>query len=127
MKFLSTINHLRTDKRGAILALVIVFAAVTTLVIISGLANYALFENRASNRIADRNQALDIAEAGINYYRWHLAHNLTDFQDGTGKPGPYVHTYTDKNGTVIGYFSLTITAPNVGSTVVTIESTGWTM
>ena len=106
---------------------VLVFGAVASLIIITGVASYALFENKASNRKHDRDSAFQIAEAGINYYRWHLAHNQTDYQDGTGQPGPYVHEYKDKDGNLLGYYSLGITPPLAGSTVVAIESTGWTI
>ncbi|KKW38448.1 MAG: hypothetical protein UY88_C0009G0009 [Parcubacteria group bacterium GW2011_GWA1_54_88] len=64
-----------------------------------------------------REQAFQIAEAGIEYYRWHLAHASTDYQDGAGAPGPYVHEYRDATGAVIGTFTLTITPPPVGSTL----------
>lgn len=76
---------------------------------------------------AQKEEALQIAEAGINYYQWHMAHFPTDYQDGTGASGPYVHDYIDYDiQQAIGKFSLTITPPLVGSTMVTIKSTGWT-
>lgn len=105
--------------------LVLVFGSIAFTVIVSGVSTYALMEYRASNKYLYRDQAFHVAEAGINYYRWHLAHNPTDYTDGTGEPGPYVHEYVDKNGTVIGKFSLEIDPPPSGSTVVTIRSTGW--
>ena len=71
-----------------------------------------------------RERAIQLAESGIDYYRWHLAHNKTDFQDGTESPGPYVHQVYDKDGNVVGEFSLSITPPLIGSTKVRIESTG---
>jgi hypothetical protein len=75
-----------------------------------------------------REQAFQIAEAGINYYQWHLAHFPNDYQDGTGGPGPYVHDYTDfDTEQQIGQFSLEVTPPTTGSTIVTIKSTGWTL
>ncbi|MEK7552740.1 MAG: hypothetical protein AAB505_01370, partial [Patescibacteria group bacterium] len=77
--------------------------------------------------VTEREKAFQIAEAGIEYYRWHLAHAPQDFQDGTGVPGPYVHEYKDRDGQVIGNFTLTITPPAVGSTVVTVASTGRTV
>ena len=39
-------------------------------------------------------------------------------------PGPYVHQVYDKDGNVVGEFSLSITPPLIGSTKVRIESTG---
>lgn len=75
----------------------------------------------------EREQAMQIADAGINYYQWHLAHFPNDYKDGTETSGPYVHSYIDfdtqKN---IGEFSLVITPPLTGSTIVTVQSTGWT-
>jgi hypothetical protein len=74
--------------------------------------------------VAAREQSFQIAEAGIEYYRWHLAHNQTDFKDGTATSGPYRHDYLDKDGNKIGEFELTITPPTSGSTVVTVQSKG---
>ena len=102
-----------------------IFGTIAFTVIISGVSGYAISENRASARKHNREMAFQIAEAGINYYRWHLAHNKTDFQDGTSTSGPYLHEYQDKDGNVIGRYSLSITPPLTGSSVVTVESTGW--
>lgn len=110
---------------GNILLFAIIFGFISFSVIIVGVSSYAISENRASVKKHNREMAFQIAEAGVNYYRWHLAHNKTDFQDGTGHAGPYEHTYTDKDGTVIGRYSLVITAPPSGSSVVTVQSTGW--
>lgn len=115
------------DQRGTMLVLILVFGAVAFTIIITGVASYGLFESRASNRVYARDTAFHIAEAGVNYYRWHLAHAPTDYQDGTGQPGPYVHQFYDKDGNHIGYFSLEIDPPLSGTTVVTVRSTGWTV
>ncbi len=115
----------KTDQRGSMLFFVLVFGSLSFTFIVLGVASYGVIENRAAYHKENREMAFQIAEAGVNYYRWHLAHDKTDYQDGTGLPGPYVHSYADKNGTVIGHFSLDITPPASGSTVVTITSTGW--
>lgn len=75
-------------------------------------------------RERDKSQAFTIAETGIEYYRWHLAHSPQDFQDGTATSGPYIHEYLDKDGVRIGEFELDITPPASGTTIVTIQSTG---
>jgi len=107
--------------------LVIVFGSIATTMIITGLASYAIFESRVSNKKQARDLSFHVAEAGINYYRWHLAHDPNDYQDGGNSSGPYVHEYVDKDGTVIGYFSLDIDPPLSGATIVTVRSTGWTL
>lgn len=114
-----------SDNRGSMLLFVMVFGAIGFTLVVSGIVGYAILENRASAHKHNREAAFQIAEAGVSYYRWHLAHDKTDYTDGTGQPGPYVHVYEDKDGNAVGHFSLEITPPPSGSTVVTIESTGW--
>lgn len=114
----------KINDSGNILLFVMVFGAISFSLIVMGVSGYAILENRASGHKQNREAAFQIAEAGVNYYRWHLAHNKTDYQDGTGQVGPYVHSFEDKDGNVIGQFSLNIIPPD-GSTIVTVESTGW--
>jgi len=101
----------------------LVFGSIA-VVMIGALVSWAGVNIKASRLAVYREQALQIAEAGIDYYRWHLAHASTDYQDGTGAPGPYVHDFFDKDGIKIGTFTLEITPPTVGSTLVRIKSTG---
>lgn len=79
-------------------------------------------------------KAFNIAEAGINYYLWHLSHNPTDYKDGGSTPatpdpklgyGPYTHSYIDDNATDEGSFTLWVN-PVSNSTVVTVTSVGQT-
>jgi hypothetical protein len=102
------------------------------IVVIYGLV--FMLSNQLDNTYRREAQAhaLYIAEAGVQYYRWHLAHAPTDYADGTGDPpgptgqyGPFVHDYQDPGGEVIGQFSLQITPPEETSSIVTIASTGW--
>ncbi|MFA5134616.1 MAG: hypothetical protein WC505_02395 [Patescibacteria group bacterium] len=87
---------------------------------------YVISQNKLTNHEKFREMSFQLAEAGVEYYRWHLAHAQKDFQDGTGALGPYVHDYTDADGNSFGQFTLDITAPRSGSTVVAIASTGST-
>ncbi|MBI1863862.1 hypothetical protein HYS03_01500 [Candidatus Woesebacteria bacterium] len=104
-------------------ALLIVTGAF--IVVIYGLIYVLTTQLDFSHRQVGSEMAIDIAEAGANYYRWHLAHAPADFKDGTGNPGPYVHSYKDPEGAEIGKYSLDITAPVNGSSIVKIKSTGW--
>lgn len=115
-------NHIR-DRRGAqlILLIVLLFVVATMGLALSNVLTQQILLNRKQARAE---QAYHIAEAGIHYYRWHLAHDPDDFTDDTGAAGPYVHDYTDIDGNVLGTFSLEITPPVLGSTVVTVRSTG---
>lgn len=110
-------------SKGMILVTTIIFGSISILMITAlSIWFAALF--RSSKHTLAREQSFQIAESGINYYRWHLAHAPVDYKDGTNIAGPYVHQFFDKDGNQVGTFSLTITPPPVGSTVVTIKSTG---
>ncbi len=118
-----TRNLTKNKNKGTIILQAFVFGMIS-VVIIGALVSWAGANIKASRIGVYREQALQIAEAGVDYYRWHLAHASTDYQDGTGLPGPYVHDFFDKDGTKIGTFTLDITSPTVGFTLVKIKSTG---
>ncbi len=110
-------------ESGSILIQVIAFMTIG-IIILSGFIGWGMMSMRASRHSEYRAQAIQIAEAGVDYYRWHLAHASADYQDGTATSGPYVHDYFDKQGNKLGTFTLTVTPPTLGSTLVTVKSTG---
>lgn len=111
------------SRSGQLTLQMLVFGGIA-VVIIGGFISWSNVVVHDTARNANRNQAFAIAEAGIEYYRWHLAHAPVDFQDGTSTTGPYVHDYKDKNDVITGQFILDIVPPTVGTTIVTITSTG---
>jgi hypothetical protein len=120
------------NQKGFML-LAILGAVTIFLAFASGLASLGIYQNRLYVHQYAKVQALHVAEAGINYYVWHLAHNQNDFYDGTGSDpgpagspyGPYTHTYSSPAGDIVGTYSIEITPPPSGSTIVNIKSTGW--
>jgi hypothetical protein len=109
---------------GGILIVTLTFV---TVFLVFGVSLLSLINQQQKLYRANKAKALalHIAEAGLNYYRWHLAHEPEDYADGTGETdcnpcGPYVHDFED-----IGQFSIEITPPQTGSTIVKIKSTGW--
>lgn len=113
------------QARGFILVNVLVFAVIAVITT-TALVSWGGTVLRSTRQLTNREQAFQIAEAGVDYYRWHLAHWSTDYYDGRGSTstGPYVHQFYDKDGNTIGAFSLTITPPPAGSSVVKVKSTG---
>lgn len=110
---------------GTLISLIVVIALFSILTL--PLLDNVILRFSILSTVVDREKALQIAEAGVNYYQWHLTHFPDDYQDGTVYPGPYVHDYIDADtGVAVGQFSLVITPPPEGSTVVTIQSTGLT-
>ena len=118
-------------QRGSLLIFIVVLIFIFSVVML-GLLSYATTQLRVINGSVDKEVAFQIAEAGTNYYEWHLAHFVSDYADGTGQIncnpcGPYVHNFVDSDTNLtLGQYSLTITPPGVGSTVVTVQSTGYT-
>ena len=113
-------------SRGYFVILVLVFSTVF-FTLVSTLAGYIFVEKRAQLARENREKALHVAEAGLEYYRWHLAHWPDDLEDGTGNAGPYVHTVPDPEGGMLGTFSLAINGSVFCGSVasITIVSTGW--
>jgi len=116
-------NIINKNCRGVVLINILIFTAVA-ISFVTFFVTWASSSVRIAKSTFYKEQAFQIAESGIDYYRWHLAHNANDFQDGTGTSGPYSHVFYDKDGNAIGHFILTITPPIVGSTIVTIKSEG---
>ena len=113
--------------RGYFIMLVLVFGAVF-LTLISALSGYIFVEKRAQLAKENREKALHMAEMGLEYYRWFLAHNPDDTMNGTGMPGPYVREVSDPEGGAIGSYSLDVAGETYCGEIsrITITSTGWT-
>ena len=112
--------------RGSITpALLIITSAF--VIVIYGMLSVLSVQLDTSHRQTAQEEAINIAEAGVNYYRWHLAHDPNDFTDGTGGGGPFTHDYYDPQGKLVGSYTLEITPPQNGSSVVTIKSTARTL
>lgn len=96
------------------------------LTVLGALSGYVLTENHSQSSTTGRSKALAMAEAGLEYYRWHLAHFPTDLQNGTGAAGPYTIPYNDPEGGPAGTITLGITGhQSCGQiTSIDINSTG---
>lgn len=110
---------------GSVTLLVMVFAGIF-LTVLTALSGYVLSQNRAEDFERLKAVAFSIAEAGLEYYRWHLLHFPNDMQNGTGQAGPYEITIPDPEAGIAGTASLSITAnTSCGQTTsVSISSTG---
>ena len=127
-------NKIFKEKRtarqnGFMLVLVLVFSAIF-VVTLSALVGFVFTQNRVQNVKEEQGRAFQIAEAGIDYYQWFLAHYPSDVYDGQGSTstGPYEHEYSDPEGGPIGKFSLDISGNMVCGeiTSINIRSPGWT-
>lgn len=107
-------------QKGIITAYVLVFGTIF-LILLSGLLGFILLQLRQANQKAAWNAALNIAEAGINHYRWCLNNEIESQCQGEKE-------YFDPAGNLIGKFSLqTSSTIACGQTIQkSIISTGWT-
>lgn len=115
-------GHNNNLSAGYLLVFVLVFGSIF-LVIISSFVGYVITQNQVINFRHEQQRATEIAEAGLNYYRWYLAHYPDDITDGTGLPGPYVHVYNDPEDGPIGEFSLSIASSTYCGSVSSIDIT----
>ncbi len=116
------------QKSGFIMLTVLIMAFILSALGMTGAqllvsnARYNQYEVRSAT-------ALNVAEAGINYYLWHMSHNSTDYKDGGTTPstppyGPYVHNYYDSSNKLLGTYTIYVTPPAGGSTITTVKSIG---
>lgn len=115
------------QKSGYLLIFVMIFSAVL-FTIISSFITFIIVQSKVVTNRIQFEQAGQIAEAGLNYYKWFLAHYPNDITNGTGLPGPYIGIYKDPEGAPLGEYSLTIASTTYCGEVVSLalESTGHT-
>jgi len=110
-------NNEKIQFGQALIMTVILIGIVFSLVIIA--VSLSLIGLNRSNQGLRKTQSLHIAEAGINYYLWHLVHAPTDYCDGNTCPpgqgpyGPYVHDYVDNTGKVVGTYTIWVAPPGL--------------
>lgn len=106
------------------LVLVLVFAGIFTS-ILTAFIGFVITQGRLVQQDIAAERALTVAEAGLQYYRWYLAHFPDDVTHGTGLPGPYVVPFGQPP---IGEFELSIASTTYCGQVASlrVESTGYT-
>lgn len=118
-------GNIKTRSGYAIIYLIVIVFIFSAMLL--PIINLLALKAKVVRSAINKEQALQIANAGINYYQWRLAHFPNDYKDGTGESGPYLHNYIDFDSQkTLGQYSLEIIPPTIGSTIVEIKSTGWT-
>lgn len=125
----NTVPHICGKKGlyGYQLVLVLVFGSIFFLMA-SAFIGYIITQSNLTRNKLEKEEALNIAEAGLDYYKWFLAHYPDDTTNGTNAPGPYIHQYVDPEGSAIGEFSLQVASSSSCGEVsaIDITSTGYT-
>jgi hypothetical protein len=118
-------------KNGSALVYALIIMSVVIIVLVS-MINYIVSQMKFGYNRAEKEKAFQTAEAGVYYYRWYLAHQtsgrtaqqIQDFWNGGGAIGVGSTYVQDYEG--IGEFSLSVTPPSSGTTIVTVVSEGYT-
>ncbi len=111
-----------SPRRGVTTLLVLLYMALFVL-ILSTISGYALTQSRYGRALAAREQALHVAEAGLEYYRWFLAHNPTIMDAGVGLVSPKTYTEVDPETGAVGDATVTATATMQCGTVQWVDLT----
>lgn len=127
------INNMEKNKirKGAILAYTLIVISIVSIFLTASMRVVVSNINFGINR-ESKEQSLQIAEAGIYYYRWYLAHKVAGltkkqirqfWESGTayGVNNAYEDDYEG-----IGKYSIKVEKPDSNSTIVVVESTGYT-
>ena len=88
-------------ERGVTVILVLAFMGIF-LFLLGTILSYTLTQGRYGRALYAREQALNIAEAGLEFYRWFLAHNTEIMVDGTGLISPTTYEVPDPEGGILG-------------------------
>lgn len=123
-------NLQRLHRAGSgMVYFIIVIGIIGT--ILMGLTTVVVSQVKYSLHTATRAQALHVAEAGVNFYRWYLTHQtdgktaaqIMDFWANGNPYGigtPYEADYDGR-----GMYNIVVTPPETGSTAVTLTVVGW--
>jgi len=119
------------NRRRGFTTFIVLGFSVLILGLATGLMNLVTSNTRVAKHRSESVEALEVAEAGVNYYLWHLSHDPEDYCDGApcqGNPpyGPFTHEYKNAAGEVIGTYTLTVSPPSVGETAVRVTAQGET-
>lgn len=127
--------NLEKKSKGAITAYLLIVVSIS-VTLLSSLVIFVSSSQRKSLNEVYRQSALKMAESGVYYYRWYLAHELDgknareviDYWNSETPIGIFQSFEKDVlnfSGEIIGHYSLEVDPPKNGSTIVILRSTGW--
>lgn len=123
-------------KKGSAIAYGLVMIAIVSIILLS-VMQFIVAQLRYAKHEESRQEAFEVAEAGVFFYRWYLAHQtdgrtaqqINEFWE-TGDPlgvsEDYEVEYKDPWGGSIGKYSISVQPPVDGSTIAVATVEGWT-
>ncbi len=128
-------NFKKINKGSAIAYGLVIIAAIS--IILTSVIQFVAAQIRYASYVEVKENTFHIAESGIYFYRWYLAHQIKgksqdeieDFWNGSplGVGMPYVKDYLDNVEDKIGETEIEITFPTGDHNIVEITSIGNTV
>ena len=95
------------SSRGVTVMLVLVFMGVFAIML-GSITSYTFMQARYGRALYAREQAVQIAESGLEYYRWFLAHTTSILDNGTGLSTPVTYEVKDAENNRIGQATISV-------------------
>ncbi len=119
-------KYFHSHARGVTVVLVLAFMGIFAMLTAS-IAGYVFQQGKYGRAISAREQALHIAEAGLEYYKWWLGRQASSvLTTGVGLVSPYTYAVNDPEGGTLGSAVITATPALQCGTVqwIDLESRG---
>lgn len=118
------------SKKGSALAYALVIVSMTMIILVS-ILGYVVSQLKFGLNRVEKEKAFQVAEAGVYYYRWYLAHQtsgktaqqINEFWQSGNVLGVSSDFEADFEG--IGKYTIHVDPPSAGSTIVIVKSVGY--
>jgi len=126
-------NIILKNKSGSALAYILVMTAVVSIILVS-ILQFVASQIKWSSHEVRKEQAFQMAEAGVNDYIWYITKQIGSTTDPTiiedfwsGSPRGVGTTYVAgfPANDPIGQYKIEIIPPGVTTSAFTVKSTGW--
>lgn len=126
--------NLCKNKKGTVLLYTLIILSISSILFVA-FVQVILSQINFGMKRAAQEEALQVAESGIYFYRWYLAHEtggrtkqqIYDFWTDVGNPPYGVGGAYEQDYEGVGRYRITVTPPeSLSSTIATVEVTGWT-
>ena len=124
------------NKKGSSLTYGLIIMFAVSIILVS-ILQFVVSQMKFSLWTVEKEQSLQVAEAGVFYYRWYLAHATNNFDTAqlsnfwaNGNPLGTTHDGYTANfpaNDPIGKYTIEVTPPQANSTIFTVKVTGRTL
>lgn len=123
----------RYFKKGSAIIMALIIVSIAAILFL-GIIGYITSQIKYASHAEAKEKALHIADAGLNYYKWYLAHavegmnmqEIAQFWENTNPHPKGINGAYESDYEGIGKYTIKVKEPDPGSAVVTVTITGQT-